>query len=85
MDNQTKTPIDLLTEALAEMTKRAMEAERQRDAAKEDATNWFQISQHKDAQLKETEAKLAAETEELQRVRRQFKEVIDRHKKKGES
>lgn len=84
MDNQKKTPIEVLTDTLGEMTERAMEAERQRDAAKEDAANWFQISQRKDVQIKELEAKLKAETEELQRTRRQFKAVIDRHKEKGE-
>ena len=84
MDNQKKSPIEVLTDTLGEMTARAMEAERQLAAAKEDAANWYDLYQRKDAQQKETEAKLKAETEELQRVRRQFKAVIERHKEKGE-
>ena len=85
MDKQTKTPIEFLASALGEMTERAMEAERQRDTAQKDAANWFDLYQQKDAQAKDLAEKLKAETEELQRVRRQFKEVIDRHKKKGEA
>ena len=42
MNEKTNSPISILADTLAEMTERAMEAERQRDAAKEDATNWYQ-------------------------------------------
>lgn len=69
MENQTKSPIHLMAEALAEMTERACEAERQRDATKEDASNWYELFQCKAAQCKETEAKLETEILEHQKTR----------------
>lgn len=84
MEKNIKTPIEVLACALGEMTARAMEAERQIEAAKEDAKNWYELFHQKDVQLKEAEAKLAAEIEAHHRTRRQFKEVIERHKKGAE-
>ena len=42
MDKETKSPLDLVTELLAVMTARAVEAERQRDEAQKSADEWYQ-------------------------------------------
>lgn len=76
MDGKTKGPIDLIAEALAKMAAHAIESERQRDAAKEDAANWYQLYQRKDAQLKETEAKLEAEITEHQKTRQALQHAL---------
>lgn len=70
MNEKTKTPIELMAALLAEMTERAMEAERQRDAAKEDASNWYQHY---------TEAKkaLAAQIEENQELQNAIAKCIE--------
>ena len=73
MDEKTKNPIALILDLLAEMTERAMEAERQRNAAKKDADNWYRLYLDKDAHLQAAEAKLAA-----------LREYID-NMKKGET
>ena len=72
-EQQTKNPIELVTELLGTMTARAVEAERQRDEAK------------KDAELKEAEAKLSAEITEHQSTRQTLREALDTiSKMKGE-
>lgn len=76
MDDKKKSPIDLIAEALAKMTERAMEAERQRDAAKEDANNWYNLYQRRDAQLTETIHKLDAEIAEHQKTRAALKHAL---------
>lgn len=63
MDEKSKSPISLVADLLATMTERALEAERKRDEAKEEAENWYRHYMNKDTQLKEAEAKLAAEIE----------------------
>ena len=69
MEQQTKTPLQIMADALAEMTERAMEAERQRDAAKEDASNWYDRYVYTNAKLKETEAALQYEEAEHKKTR----------------
>lgn len=76
MSEETKkNPIQLVTELLAEMTARAVEAERQRDEAQKSSDEWYAYYQKKDAELKETAAKLAAEIEEHQKARQQLREI----------
>ncbi len=76
MSEETKkNPIQLVTELLAEMTARAVEAEQQRDEAQKSSDEWYAYYQKKDAELKETEAKLAAEIEEHQKARQQLREI----------
>lgn len=50
MLQSTKTPIERMADLLAEMTERAAEAERQRDAAKADAEQWYQNYRNKSAE-----------------------------------
>lgn len=78
MNEETKkNPIQLVTELLAEMTARAVEAERQRDEAQKSSDEWYAYYQKKTEELKEMEAKLAAETEEHQKTRQQLREALN--------
>ena len=69
MENKPKTPLQIMADALTEMTQRAMEAERQRDAAKEDAQNWYQNYLRKDNELNNVKEVLDAEIAEHQKTR----------------
>lgn len=78
MSEETKkNPIWLVTELLAEMTARVVEAERQRDEAQQSSDEWYAYYQKKTEELKELEAKLAAETEEHQKTRQQLREALN--------
>lgn len=78
MSEETKkNPIQLVTELLAEMTARVAEAERQRDEAQKSSDEWYAYYQKKTEELKELEAKLAAETEEHQKTRQQLREALN--------
>lgn len=78
MSEETKkNPIQLVTELLAEMTARVVEAERQRDEAQKNSDEWYAYYQKKTEELKELEAKLAAETEEHQKTRQQLREALN--------
>lgn len=84
-EQQTKSPIELVTELLGTMAARAVEAERQRDKAKKNADEWYGYYQNKDAELKEVEAKLGAEIAEHQNTRQTLREALDTiSKMKGE-
>ena len=78
MSEETKkNPIWLVTELLAEMTARVVEAERQRAEAQKSSDEWYAYYQKKTEELKELEAKLAAETEEHQATRQQLREALN--------
>ena len=57
-EKKQKTPIELMADLLAEMTARAIEAERQRDEALKSSDDWYKNWQRQSAKLKETEALL---------------------------
>ena len=78
MDDKLKSPVTLMAEALAKMTERAIEAERQRDAAKKDADNWYQNWQHKDAQVKRAEEALSAEIEAHEHTRSMLRMAMEK-------
>ena len=78
MNEETKkNPIGLVTDLLADMTTRAVEAERQRDEAQKSSDEWYAYYQKKIEELKETEAKLAAEITEHQNTRQQLREALN--------
>ena len=78
MSEETKkNPIQLVTELLAEMAARVVEAERQRDEAQKNSDEWYAYYQKKTEELKELEAKLAAEIEEHQKTRQQLREALN--------
>lgn len=77
MDEKTKNPIELITELLATMTARAVEAEHKLAEAEKGSDEWYQSWQRKDTQLKETEAKLAAEIKEHQNTRQKLRDALN--------
>lgn len=81
MNEKTKTPIESMAALLAEMTERAIEAERQRDSAKEDAAQWYQGYIRKNAQLEETQADLEAQRKENEKLRSAISDYIEPIKK----
>lgn len=66
MDANTKNPIEILTETLATMTARAVEAERERDAAIASSNDWYSMYQRKDEELGKEKEAHAATKKELQ-------------------
>lgn len=81
MGYKNTSPIGAIASALAEMTERACEAERQRDAATEDAKNWYELYQRKEAQVKELEVRLTAEIEEHRKTRHDLQRALSPEQK----
>ena len=77
MNEKTRTPIESMAALLAEMTERVIEAERQRDAAKEDADQWYHGYLRKTAELEEAKNRLSAKTKENEELRGSISEYID--------
>lgn len=75
MENTKGTPVEILTTALAEMTQRAIEAERQRDIEKTRGDEWYNnwIRQGEE---------LAAAKEKLEMIEKYIKEQEQRRKMK---
>lgn len=78
---EQKSPIYILTEALAAMTIRAETAERERDAAKKDSDNWYDIFQKRDAEMKKLTEALAAEMADHQRTRCELDDALEKMQK----
>lgn len=77
------SPIHIMAEALANMTTRAINAERQLADALSSSDYWREKWQEKDRQLTKIEAKLAAEIKEHQNTQQALREALDNCKKKG--
>lgn len=82
MDENKNHPIRQLTNHLSDLIIRLLDTERELAAARQSSEEWYQNWQRKDAQLKEAEAKLAAEIEEHQRTREALREALG-NKKEG--
>lgn len=80
MDENKNHPIRFLTNLLCDLIIRLTETERELNEARKSSDDWYQNWQRKDAQLKETEAKLAAEIEAHQKL----KDKINGHIEKQE-
>lgn len=76
MGENKNHPIRQLTNHLSDLIIRLLDTERERDEARQSSEEWYQNWQRKDAQLKEAEAKLAAEIEEHQRTREALREAL---------
>ena len=85
MSKQDRTPIEMLTDLLGEMTARAIEAERQRDEARKEAGEWYQHFQRKDAQGKDLEESFRREAEAHERTRARLKEYIEKLEEEREN
>lgn len=83
MDENRNHPVRKLTDLLADLIIQQVETERQLKEANKSSDDWYQNWQRKDAQLKETEEKLAAEIEEHQRTREALREALETTEKKG--
>lgn len=69
MDKQKNTPIELMAQLLAEMTERAMNAERERDAECENSYEWYRSYKTKSEELTKTKAELEATKAELEHTK----------------
>ena len=76
MSEKTMTPVGRMAALLAETTERAVELERQRDAAKEDAENWYRLFSDRDKKLHETKVALDAQIKENEELRSAIAEYI---------
>ena len=52
MNEEIKSPVQLMADLLGQLAERVAEAERQRDEASRSSDEWYQHWQTKDAQLK---------------------------------
>lgn len=77
MNEKTQTPIERITALLAEMTERAVETERQIDAAKEEAVNWYQLYKDKHALLEGVSKERDALLEDNKKLRNKIEEYIE--------
>jgi hypothetical protein len=85
MNEKKMAVVDVLTEALAETSKRALEAERQRDEAKLKEMEWYQNYRSKDKEMQDVKGKLAAEIENHEMTHQALREALNRIKAlKGE-
>lgn len=73
--NETKTPLQLLTETLAAMTERAMKAEAERDEANTKRLEWYKSWERKDHEHKQTQAALASEIREHEKTKAELEEM----------
>ena len=76
MNEDKLTPIEILSYALASMTERALEAERERDTAKKRADEWYKSWKSKDEENKEMQAMLAAEIKEHGKTKAELEEAV---------
>ena len=76
MNEKNQNPINLLTDALANMTLVAMEAERERADAIARGDEWYKHYQNKDATLKETQTMLAREIQAHKKTKMELEEAI---------
>lgn len=76
MDKNTRTPIEQLTDALAEMAERAMVAEKARDGEKESSDRWYQRWNETDKANKELQCILNAEIQEHQKTKGELEEAV---------
>lgn len=65
MAEAKKSAVNLLTECLAAMTCRAIEAERKLDEANQSTENWYRNFQTKNKQLEEANQQIVALLEKL--------------------
>ena len=76
MSNETKKPIELLTDMLATMTERAMAAEKERDDANARSLEWYRNFEKKEKDFKEMQEILSAEIREHQKTKAELEEAL---------
>lgn len=70
-------PVDCMAQLLAEMTKRALEAERQRDAAREDSEQWYNNYRVKQREIEELKEMLDEKQNELKELKDDIQNYIE--------
>lgn len=80
MENKNPNTFEILGQCLgrafAEMTERALEAERQMKDAKKRADEWYKSWQRKDADFKELQTELSVEIREHQKTKAELEEAV---------
>lgn len=71
-----RTPIERLTDALAEMTERATVAENERDKERESSSRWYQKWSQVDKDYKELQGILNAEVQAHQKTKGELEEAV---------
>lgn len=71
-----RTPIEQLTDALAEMTERAMVAEKARDGEEESSDRWYKRWHKADKDYKELQCILNAEIQAHQKTKGELEEAV---------
>ena len=59
MNEEIKSPVQLMADLMGQLAERVAEAERQRDEASRSSDEWYQHWQTKDAQLKAANDRIA--------------------------
>ena len=77
MNENKRSPVERLTDALADMSILAIEMEQERDEARDRENEWYQNYLRKSEQLKETERLLAIEMEEHRKTKQAFREAVE--------
>lgn len=75
MMNENKTPLLMLTDALAAMTERATKAEQERDEAKARSLEWYRSYERKDKECKEMQGILNAEIQAHEKTKAELAEA----------
>lgn len=71
-----RTPIEQLTDALAEMTERAMVAENEKEAADARSLEWYRKWEQKDKEYRELQGILNAEIQAHQKTKGELEEAV---------
>lgn len=71
-----RTPIERLTDALAEMTERATVVENERDKERESSSRWYQKWSQVDKDYKELQGILNAEIQAHQKTKGELEEAV---------
>lgn len=71
-----RTPIEELTDTLAEMTERAMFAEKAKEAAEARALDWYQKWSKADKDYKEMQGILNTEIQEHQKTKGELEQAV---------
>lgn len=84
MENTKGTPVEILTTALAEMTQRAIEAERQRDIEKARGDEWYNYYEAKEAERVHLTMRLNEAEAIAEQFQKRYEEIHDELMKKSE-
>ena len=79
MDEREKNPINILTDALAEMTARAIKAEEERDEAIKNENSWYENWKRRSAELEEKEALLADAFEQVGDLKAKLDDMTEKY------